>query len=245
MLFKKERRKILTRLVNWFAAFCLTLSWPLRWAAAKDNRQCQGGVMKLPLPKNEGTVSVERAIKQRRTIRAYMPQLLVLDQVSQLLWTAQGITEESGFKRATPSAGALYPMDVYAVMGQDSVEQIEAGVYQYEPKGHSLLLVAKRDLRDSIARAALSQMWMAKAPINLVITAEYRRVAVKYGNRGIRYAMIEAGHIGQNLFLQAEALGLKAGIVGAFHDKELIEIMKIPRTHEPLLIISVGYAAAV
>jgi SagB-type dehydrogenase family enzyme len=88
-------------------------------------------------------------------------------------------------------------------------------------------------------------MWMAKAPINLVITAEYSRVAVKYGNRGIRYAMIEAGHIGQNLFLQAEALGLKAGIVGAFHDKELIEIMEIPRTHEPLLIMSVGYAAAV
>jgi len=245
MVFKKERRKILTRLVNWFAAFCLTLSWPLRWVDAKDDSQYQGGVMKLPLPKKEGTVSVERAIRQRRTIRAYIPQILVLDQVSQLLWTAQGITEDSGFKRAVPSAGALYPMDVYAVVGQDSVEQIEAGVYQYEPKGHSLSLVTKRDLRDSIARAALSQMWMAKAPINLVITAEYRRVAVKYGNRGIRYAMIEAGHIGQNLFLQAEALGLKAGIVGAFHDKELIEIMKIPRTHEPLLIMSVGYAAAV
>ncbi len=141
--------------------------------------------------------------------------MLVFSLVSQRVWTAQGITEDSGFKRAVPSAGALYPMDVYAVVGQDCVEQIEAGVYHYEPKGHSLSLVTKRDLRDSIARAALSQMWMAKAPINLVITAEYSRVAVKYGNRGIRYAMIEAGHIGQNLFLQAEALGLKAGIVMA------------------------------
>ena len=243
MVFKKERREILTRLVNWFAAFCLTLSWPLRWAAAKDNRQYQGGVMKLPLPKNEGTVSVERAITQRRTIRAYMPQILILDQVSQLLWTAQGITEDSGFKRAVPSAGALYPMDVYAVVGQDSVDQIEAGVYHYESKGHMLSQVTKQDLRNRFARAALLQMWMVKAPVNLVITAEYSRVTGKYGKRGVRYALIEAGHIGQNLFLQAEALGLKAGIVGAFHDKEVAEVMKLPRSHEPVLIMPIGYAA--
>jgi len=201
--------------------------------------------MKLPLPKKDGTLSVERAIRQRRTVRAYLPQILDLNRVSQLLWAAQGLTDERGYKRAAPSAGALYPMDVYAVVGQDSVDQIEAGVYHYEPEGHRLSLVAKRDLRDRIARAALFQMWMAKAPVNLVITAEYSRVTGKYGNRGIRYALIETGHIGQNLFLQAEALGLKAGIVGAFHDDQLIEIMKIPRTHEPLLIMPVGYAAAV
>ena len=245
MVFKTERRKILTRLVNGFAAFCLSLWWPVSWAAAKDKKQYRGGVMKLPRPKKDGTVSVERAITQRRTIRAYLPQILVLDQVSQLLWAAQGITEDRGFKRAAPSAGALYPMDVYAVVGQDSVEQIEAGVYHYEPKRHGLSLVTKRDLRGKLAGAALAQRWMARAPINLVITAEYSRVAGKYGNRGVRYAMIEAGHIAQNLFLQAEALGLKAGIVGAFHDKKLIDILKIPRTHEPLLIMPAGYAAAV
>jgi SagB-type dehydrogenase family enzyme len=85
-------------------------------------------------------------------------------------------------------------------------------------------------------------MWMAQAPLNIVITAEYSRITVKYKERGIRYAMIEAGHIAQNLFLQAEALGLKAAIVGAFHDNELIEILKIPRSHEPLLIMPIGYA---
>ncbi len=198
--------------------------------------------MKLPQPKTEGMVSVERAIKQRRTIRVYDPQVLHLDQLSQLLWSAQGITGRDGFKRAAPSAGALYPMDVYTVVGQDSVEQIEAGVYHYESKGHMLSQVTKQDLRDRFARAALLQMWMAKAPVNFVITAEYSRVTGKYGKRGVRYALIEAGHIGQNLFLQAEALGLKAGIVGAFHDKELVEIMKLPRLHEPLLIMPVGYA---
>ena len=199
--------------------------------------------MKLRPPETDGTVSVERAIKQRRTIRSFSPETLNLNQFSQLLWSAQGITENSGFKRAAPSAGALYPMDVYAVVGRSSVEQIEAGVYRYEPNGHKLSLVKEKDVRESVAKASLSQMWMAPAPLNIVITAEYSRITAKYKERGIRYAMIEAGHIAQNLFLQAEALGLKAAIVGAFHDNELIEILKIPRTHEPLLIMPIGYAA--
>jgi len=201
--------------------------------------------MKLPPPAKDGTVSVERAIRQRRTIRAYLPQIMTLGQMSQLLWSAHGITGDRGYKRAAPSAGALYPTDVYTVVGQDSVDQIDAGVYHYEPGRHRLSLVAKQDLRNTIARAALSQLWMATAPVNFVITADYSRSTAKYGNRGIRYAMIEAGHIGQNLFLQAEALGLKAGIVGAFHDRQLIESMRIPHDHEPLLIMPVGHAAGV
>jgi len=84
---------------------------------------------------------------------------------------------------------------------------------------------------------------MAKAPLYIVITAEYSRTTGKYGKRGVRYALIEAGHVGQNIFLQAEALGLKAGIVGAFNDSKLIEIMKIPNSYEPLLIMPVGYGA--
>jgi len=224
-------------------AFCLAASLPPRLAMAKDNRIHKGADMQLPQPKIEGTVSVEQAIGQRRTVRAFSPQMLQLDQLSQLLWSAQGLTGGSGYKRSAPSAGALYPMDVYAVAGPGSVARIEAGVYRYDPQGHMLSRVAKRDARDEVARACLSQMWMAQAPVNLVVTAEYSRITGKYGNRGLRYAMIEAGHIGQNLFLQAEALGLKAGIVGAYHDERLIEIMNLPRTHEPLLIMPIGYAA--
>jgi len=198
--------------------------------------------MKLQPPEIDGTVSVERAINQRRTIRSFTSGALNLSHLSQLLWSAQGITGSSGFKRAAPSAGALYPMDIYAVVGREGVEQIEAGVYHYEPNGHALSYTTKKDVRDRVAKASLSQMWMASAPLNIVITAEYGRITVKYKERGIRYAMLEAGHIAQNLFLQAEALGLKAAIVGSFHDKELIEILKIPRTCEPLLIIPIGYA---
>ena len=198
--------------------------------------------MKLPLPKWQSKVSVEQAIKQRRTTLSFTSQSLDLNQLSQLLWSASGITEASGYKRAAPSAGALYPMDVYVVVGQNRVPPIRAGVYRYEPGKHQLSEVLKGDMRSSVARASLSQTWMADAPLTMVITAEYRRATVKYGKRGIKYALIEAGHIGQNIFLQAQALGLEAGIVGAFHDAEVIDAMSIPSAHAPILLMPVGHS---
>lgn len=198
--------------------------------------------MQLPPPSTDGRQSVEQAILKRRTVRSFQPQPLTLQQLSQLLWAAQGITGPRGFKRAAPSAGALYPMDLYAAVGSDSVEALDAGLYRYRPQGHRLEPGSAGDLRGEIARACVSQMWMAQAPVTLVITAEYARITPKYGNRGVRYAMIEAGHMGQNIFLQAQALGLAAGIVGAFHDRAVTEVLQIPDSHEPLLIMPAGYA---
>lgn len=197
--------------------------------------------MKLPKPKTKGSVSLEETIVNRRTIRSFRPSPLTLEQLSQLLWASQGITDNTGFKRAVASGGALYPMDIYAVVGTESVNGLAAGNYHYEPEKHLLSRVLEGDLKDALAKASLSQMWMARAPLNLVITAEYSRICSKYGERGVRYAMIEAGHIGQNIFLQAEAMGLGAGIVGAFNDISVIRVMNIPNTHEPLLIMPVGY----
>jgi SagB-type dehydrogenase family enzyme len=198
------------------------------------------GDMKLPQPRTKGQVSLEEAVKRRRTIRSFTSASLTLEQLSQLLWAAQGITEERGFKRAAASGGALYPMDMYAVVGRAGVEGLQAGIYHYEPEGHTISLLLEGDLREHLARACLHQMWMARAPLSLVVTAEYSRITSKYGERGVRYALMEAGHAGQNIFLQAEAFGLGAGIVGAFHDDEVIQVMKIPRSHEPLLIMPVG-----
>jgi SagB-type dehydrogenase family enzyme len=197
--------------------------------------------MRLPDPILDGAVSLERAVHQRRTIRSFDGKSLTLGQFSQLLWAAQGITEKGGFKRAAPSAGALYPMDVYGAVGRDCIDELDSGVYHYDPADHSISLVQEGDARKDIAVASLSQMWMAYAPLALVITAEYSRIEVKYGQRGIRYAMIEAGHIGQNIFLQSQAMGLAAGIVGAFQDQTVIRVMGIRETHEPLLIMPVGY----
>jgi len=197
--------------------------------------------MHLPDTILDGNISLERAIHKRRTIRSFESRALTLKQLSQLLWSAQGITGTGGFKRAAPSAGALYPMDIYGVVGRDCIEKLDAGVYLYEPANHSISLVKEGDFRRDIATASLSQMWMAHAPLTLVITAEYSRITVKYRQRGIRYAMIEAGHIGQNIFLQSQAMGLEAGIVGAFEDQKVIQVMGIKKTHEPLLLMPVGY----
>lgn len=195
--------------------------------------------MKLPSPKFKGNISVEEAIKKRRTIRSFMKKALTLDQLSQLLWAAYGITE--GFKRASPSAGALYPIDVYVAVGKNGVVGLKEGVYHYIPESHDISLICDGDIREELARASLFQMWMAIAPISFVITVEYHRITVKYGERGIRYAIMEAGHIAQNLFLQAEALGLGAGIVGAFHDEKIAKIIGTPKSHYPLLIMPIGY----
>ena len=132
-------------------------------------------------------------------------------------------------------------MDLYAVAGTGGVKDLEAGTYHYDPNEHTISRTLEGDIRVDLARAALSQIWMANAPVNLVITAEYRRISVKYGERGVRYALMEAGHIGQNIFLQAEAMGLGTGIVGAFHDENVSRVLKIPKEHEPLLIIPIGH----
>lgn len=199
--------------------------------------------MMLPRPDHVSNLSVEEAIKGRRTARSFSSRPIGKEELAQLLYAGQGITEDHGFKRAAPSGGALYPLDVYTVVGEKGVEGLGAGVYHYIPSRHSIEQVTPGDKKEQLARASLHQMWMAKPPLTFVITSEYSRICSKYGERGIRYAMMEAGHVGQNLFLQAEALGLKAGIVGAFEDKEVISILDIPKKHEPLLLMPVGYQA--
>ena len=229
-------------MLNGVAFFWLATSLVMARLFANESQAHQEAVVRLPLPASQGEVSVEQAIKLRRTIRSFSSRALNLDQLAQLLWAASGITEDNGYKRAAPSAGALYPMDVYVVMGQDGVPPMEAGVYHYEPATHQLVKVLKGDMRSSVARASLSQMWMSKAPLTMIITAEYARATGKYGKVGIKYALIEAGHIGQNIFLQAQALGLEAGIVGAFHDAELTGAIHITSNHEPVLLMPVGYS---
>jgi SagB-type dehydrogenase family enzyme len=156
--------------------------------------------MNLPKPRLKGEISVEQAIKHRRTIRSYLSTPLTLDQFSQICWAAQGITEDWGYKRSAPSGGALYPMDIYAVVGDNGVEGLKAGIYHYDPHKHSALLITEGNFREDVVRTAFSQMWMAGAPLNLMITSEYSRITGKYGTRGERYAMIEAGHIGKISF---------------------------------------------
>jgi SagB-type dehydrogenase family enzyme len=197
-------------------------------------------VVKLPAPAFKGAISVEEALKQRRTVRRFASRGLDLKQVGQILWAADGLSDPRGYRTAA-SAGATFPMEIYLVVGERGVAGLAAGVYRYRPEDHSLGLVSKGEARHAVARASLHQTWMAEALVMVVIAAEYGRCTARYGQRGVMYTHIEAGHVGTNVFLQAEALGLGAGIVGAFDDKGLAQALKLPGHHEPLLVMPVGY----
>ena len=198
----------------------------------------------LPKPSFKGTVTVEEALKARRTHRSFISRGLTLKQFSQVLWGAYGVSaREYGYSLKTaPSAGALYPLDLYAIVGDGGVENLTPGVYHFRPENHTLMLLKEGDLRTQVARGSLRQMWMAEAPFMLAITGECARSSKKYGRRGVTYTHIEAGHVDQNIILQAEAIGLKAGIVGAFDNKRVSKTMEIPSSRDPLLIMPVGYS---
>jgi SagB-type dehydrogenase family enzyme len=185
----------------------------------------------LPLPVLEGGASVEEALASRRSIREYLREPILLEELSQILWAAYGITETRyGFK-TTPSAGATYPLEVYAVIGENGVvtrsgEAVEPGSYKYDPYSHSLRIVKKGGgLTRELYEAALEQEWILEAPVNLVFTAVFERTTRRYGKRGERYVWIEAGHASQNVYLQATSLGLATVAIGAFYDDRIREII--------------------
>ncbi len=198
-------------------------------------------MISLPPPAITGTVSLEEAISMRRTVRSYRPRPLDLRQLSQLLWATHGVIDPVEGRRAIPSAGALYPLEVYVATGKEGVEGLEAGVYHFLPEDHALEMILSGDRRREVAEASLWQMWMAEAPVTFVIAAEYARTTVKYRERGTRYVLMEVGHAAQNLFLQSVALGLGAGIVGAFYDDQVANALGLPPEHEPLLLMPVGH----
>ncbi len=195
----------------------------------------------LPAPRGEGPMSLEAAIQARRSMREFTDEPLSLDEVGQLLWAAQGITSPQG-ARAAPSAGGTYPLEIYVAVGR--VTELEPGIYRYRPAGHDLELVAAGDVRALLAEASLDQAWVAEGAIDVVIAAAYARTTEKYGERGIRYVHLEAGHAAENLCLQATALGLAAVTVGAFSDEELAAAVQMSNKHEPLYVVPVGRPAS-
>jgi SagB-type dehydrogenase family enzyme len=197
------------------------------------------GVIELPQPRQESGISVESALRQRRSVREFSGQALDLAETAQLLWAAQGITGPEG-KRAAPSAGALYPLEIFLVAGK--VEGLPAGVYWYRPQGHNLVRVAEGDRRTPLAAAALEQEWVKDAPAVIVISAVYERTARKYGRRAERYVPMEAGHAAQNIQLQAVALNLDSVVVGAFEDVEVERVLGLALSEQPLCLLPVGKA---
>lgn len=162
---------------------------------------------------------------------------LTLAEVSQLLWAAQGITGPGG-KRTAPSAGALYPLELYIVSGK--VDGLPSGIYRYAPERHSLQGIAQGDRRRELCDAALGQSSIRTAAAVIVLSGVYDRTTVKYGERGIRYVHMEAGHAAQNIYLQAVPLGLGTVVIGAFRDEEVRKVMKMAERERPLYIMPTG-----
>lgn len=182
-------------------------------------------------------LTLERLLQQRRSIRSFSKQAISLGMLGQLLWAAQGITHPHGL-RTTPSAGALYPLEIYVVAGM--VDGLPPAVYHYQAKGHLLVQTTEGDRRQALSSAALEQSWLSHAAAVVVFSAIYARTRHKYGQRAERYVHIEAGHAAENLFLQAEALALGTVVVGAFNDGEVSKLLELPDDTQPLILMPVG-----
>jgi len=233
-MFKKIRIPILSLMIlcgGLICFFCFKESDP----RAQEKSPFKGVTMKLPEPKLESQTSVEQALLKRRSAREYKEDSLSLEQISQLLWAAQGITAEWG-GRTSPSAGALYPLEIYLVAGK--VKGLKPGLYHYEPEKHSIIQKKDGDLREELTKASLHQEEILNAPVSIVITAIYARTMKKYEQRGIRYVHMEVGSAGENIYLQAESLGLGTVFIGAFEDDEVKKVLGIEE--EPLGIMPIG-----
>jgi SagB-type dehydrogenase family enzyme len=203
--------------------------------------------VELPEPSLTSDYSVEEAFQNRRSVRSYAEEPLSLKELSQILWAAYGITKKlpgapaflrGGF-RAAPSAGALYPLDIYVVAGD--VDGLEDGIYLYDSENHLLKMTKKGDFREKLAAAALSQTMLAKAPFSLVYSAIFERTTKKYGKRGReRYVMMDLGHSAQNVYLQAGSLGLGTCAIGAFTDIGVKQLINMTKEEEPLYLMPVG-----
>lgn len=200
-------------------------------------RAKSGIEIKLPNPVFSSQTTIEEALKKRRSIRIYRSQSITLQEMSQLLWAAQGITSNNGFRTA-PSAGALYPLEIYVVNG--NIANLSPGVYHYVPTEHLLEKLKEGDVRIQLATAALEQSAVKSGAADIVITALFSRTTQKYGDRGKRYVLMEAGHVAQNICLQSVSLNLGTVTIGAFNDAQVKNILTIINDEIPLYILPIG-----
>jgi len=226
-----------------FLIFIVIWGMPLGFIISSSGKKREGKatvisqIILLSEPRYDSQTSVEKALLKRRSIREYKSEALTLEEISQILWAAQGITNQEGFRTA-PSAGALYPLEVYLVVG--NVRGLSDGVYKYRPSGHRLVRILEGDKRGTLSVAALNQICIKEAPIDIVFSAVYKRTTIKYGKRGIRYVHMEVGHAAQNVYLEAVSLNLGTVTIGAFHDNIVKKVLNMPKEEHPLYIMPVG-----
>lgn len=217
---------------------------PSQWGVQPSLYKEYPSTQRIPLSRDfkYRGLFVEEAIVQRRSIRDYSGEMLTMDQLSLLLYSAYGITEPSYPLRASPSAGALYPLEIYPVVSK--VEGLVSGVYHYRPSDHSLDLVKEGDFRTFLLMSTVGQDMVLQAGVVFIITAIFQRTRWKYHDRTYRYILLEAGHLGQNLYLAATSQGLGACAIGAFLDNEVNRLVGVDgREESAIYIASIGSRA--
>jgi len=205
-------------------------------ALASDLPQKNGDIA-LCAPNFSNTMSLEIVLNQRRSVRFFCNESLTITQLSQILWAAQGVTHANGFRTA-PSAGALYPLDIYIIVSQ--VKDIKEGIYHYIPDSHKLSPIQIGHFREALYLATYKQKWVLQSPINLVICGVFQKTTQKYGKRGYQYVYMEAGHVAQNIYLQTYALQLGTVEIGAFNDQDVMDILHIDASSHPICIMPIG-----
>jgi SagB-type dehydrogenase family enzyme len=195
----------------------------------------------LPPPTIVGNMSVEEALMNRRSHRSFQDTPLTPEQLSQVLWAAYGVSDDRGFRTA-PSAGALFPLEIFVVVGD--VTGVEIGVYRYIPREHKIVRTSDEDIREELGYLAWGQTFIQDAPIIIIYTAIFDRTTVRYGvEQGRVYVYMEVGHSAQNVYLQVESLGLGTCAVGAFMDNNINALLGLPPESEEelLYLMPVGY----
>lgn len=228
-------------LIILLAVTIVYLIWP---KSGGTEQRIVTATFNLPEPQIAGNMSVEQAIHDRRSVRRYTNESLTLQDVSQLLWAAQGITDEKTKFRTAPSAGHTYPLEVYILMGNGSVNGLNEGFYHYNPFNNTLEQILGNDARSDLSQAADGQPWVKEAPVSIIITGNYQKMRDKYKDEKVstRFVDMEAGHAGENIYLEAEARNLVTVALGSFKDDEVHKILKIPENEKTLYIYPVGHS---
>ena len=193
----------------------------------------------LPTPDLLNGLPLYKTINLRRSVRNFSTKSLTLNQISQLVYSAQGKNHSK--YRVIPSAGATFPLDLYLLISTNAIHGIDAGIYHYIIEGHTLLKHRIGDFREELFEAGFKQSCIKNAPVNIILTGEFPRTARIYKDRAVQYVNQEIGHAGQNISLVAISLGLGSVMVGAFKEEDVLRILDCPQTYIPLYIIPLGY----
>ena len=209
-------------------------AWAAPWGTSLPEEV--GQPIALPDPVTAGGEAMRDVMASRRSVRHFTDEKVTLQELSQLLWAAQGVTNTKGW-RTVPSAGAKFPIEIYVVA--DRVEGLEPGLYHYRVGAHELALIRSPAEKIDLQRACLNQASVSRAALDLIIMGVVWRVAEKYGEeRSERYVVVEGGAVMEHVSLEAHALGLGSVCVCGLEDDQVQQFVGTDTL--PIAVMPVG-----